>query len=158
MPVSQKPRKSNNKPNRPKKERRQTLREGLMAIDIECVTSLGLARNIIVNAASKINDDPELNTEEVIEVSKVLSKDIITFKGRLDNIRSNTPEELRRSNVDHKLIAIEASQEYEMWLEQYRDVVMPNVGKLDTLVRGVKHNDQIERLKEEFDAEVMSDE
>lgn len=155
MPVSDKPRKVN-KSNKvkTKTQRRTSLKDGLMAIDIECVSSLGLARNIIVHAAQAVRDNPKLNTDEVVEVSKILAKDIMTFKSMLDQIRINTPLELRRSNVEHKLLAIELSQEYEMWLDKFRNVVMTNVGKLDSLVRDVKHNDQIDRLQEDFDAEV----
>lgn len=134
MPVSTPPRKRNKKAAQSKPAHRQTLRDELMGIDLLCVEALAKAA-AVTSMAIKNKPNAE-QTTALIPVSKIVARDVVVFKGKLDAIRRSIPDQLRRSNVDHKIKAVSINQEYQMWLDRFATIMEPNLEQISKIING----------------------
>lgn len=119
-----------------KSYRRLTLREELMEIDRQCVNVLATVNHQLLPLVVLNNEHKNFN--ELIDLSKIISRDILQMSNSLVDIRCNIPTELRRSNPQHTMAAIESSHAYNEWNYKFEQVIVPTVGKIVTLLNDSK--------------------
>lgn len=131
------PKKPNTRKNIPKRirtksPRRLSLREELMSVDRQCSvaiaqTGAALQPLIVLNKSHK-------HFAELVDLSSIVSRDLKEMSMRLHDIRQSIPVELRRSNNDHMLLAVESNGRYQEWNEEFSNVLMPNIDTITSLL------------------------
>lgn len=131
MPKSQAPRKRKAPKDSPARRKNEMMND-LNSLRIEC--------NRLLSESSKVYPllkNKELvkagDTERIIDVANILSRDVQQMKTRLDEITDSIPDDPNPEDMDMVFPLLSIGEDYQNWQTEFISVIIPTVNQLNAL-------------------------